>query len=319
MNLFLAKLRRRLLGISPEETTFAKRGFRLGVPGAQEHLEGIGRTFVDGYHAALETPALEQLVPRLNAAPLGARGFAFEGAAMGLALLDRLTPWNRGRIAQFLNGAGGAHCYMVYVGLGWMLARMGGPIEPVLAKLDPLLGWLAVDGLGFHEGFFHWQNYRDGQPAPRRLQGYARRVFDLGLGRCLWFIEGCDTQAIPPTIASFPEERRGDLWTGIGLAATYAGEAEPEQLRTFLTTAGPFHAHLAQGAAFAAKARQRAGNLTPYTDRACRILCGMTPIEAARITDDALENLPNHEADPGFEVWRRRIQERFLHATRPIP
>ena len=316
MNSLLAKLRRRLLGISPEETTVARRGFRTSVPGAPEHLERIGRTFVEGYHAALETPALHQLVPRLNSVPADARGFAFEGAAMGLALLDRLAPWNRGRIAEFLRGAGDAHCYMVYVGMGWMLARLGGSIEPILAKFDPLLGWLALDGLGFHEGFFHWEKYRDGQPAPRRLHGYARRAFDFGLGRCLWFIEGCDTAAVPRTIARFPEERRGDLWSGIGLAVTYAGEAEPDRLRALLAAAGLFRTHLSQGSAFAAKARQRAGNLTPYTDRACQMLCGMSAIEAARITDEALENLPNDQADPAFELWRRRIQERFLPAAR---
>ena len=44
-------LRKRFFGIASEESTFARRGFRTGVPGAQEHLEKIGRTFSEGYHA----------------------------------------------------------------------------------------------------------------------------------------------------------------------------------------------------------------------------------------------------------------------------
>lgn len=317
MSAFLGLLRRRFFGIATEETTFARRGFRTSVPGAQEHLENIGRTFSEGYHAALETPEFDALVPRLNSIPAEVRGFAFEGAAMGLGLLDKVTPWKRDRVQGFVGGAGEAHSYMVYVGLGWILARLGGRVEPALAKLDPLLRWLAVDGYGFHEAFFHWENYRAGQPAPRRLEGYARRAFDQGMGRCLWFIEGCDVLRIPAAIEGFREERRADLWSGVGLAATYAGEVGEAELRSLLASAGPFQPYLAQGSAFAAKARQRAGNLMPYTERACQILCGVSAPEAAQVTDAALENLPSNGPEPAFEMWRRRIQARFLESTQP--
>lgn len=317
MSTFFGSLRRRLFGIDPAETTFARRGFRAGVPGAQERLEKVGHTFSEGYHAALETPALPSLVPRLNAISNEVRGFAYEGAAMGLALLDRITPWKRDRIQGFLRGAGEAHHYMVYVGAGWALARLGGRVEPALGRLDPLLRWLAVDGYGFHEAFFHWQNYRAGQPPPRRLEGYARQAFDQGMGRCLWFIEGCDVLRIPMAIEAFPEKRRGDLWSGVGLAATYAGEVGEVELRSLLASAGPFQPHLAQGSAFAAKARQRAENLIPYTELACQILCGASAPQAAQVTDASLENLPNNGLEPAFEIWRRRIQAKFLRNTQP--
>jgi hypothetical protein len=52
-----ALLRRALFGIAPEETSFARRGFRMGAgAGAaevRERLEEVGRCFVRGYHAAL--------------------------------------------------------------------------------------------------------------------------------------------------------------------------------------------------------------------------------------------------------------------------
>jgi hypothetical protein len=83
--------------------------------------------------------------------------------------------------------------------------------------------------------------------------------------------------------------------------------------------AGAWRTQLAQGAAFAAKARQRAGNLAEHTRVAARILCGMTADEAAQVTDAALENLPARAAirsedagaTPAYEIWRQRIQERF--------
>lgn len=36
---------------------------------------------------------LKDLVPELNLVEAELRGFAFEGAAMGLALLDTIIPW----------------------------------------------------------------------------------------------------------------------------------------------------------------------------------------------------------------------------------
>ncbi len=233
---------------------------------------------------------------------------------MGLGLLDHLTPWNRRRVPAFLSGAGQAHAYMVHVGVGWVLARVPGNVNRFIARLDPLLRWLAVDGYGFHEGFFHWQRYLGGQSPPRRVTGYARRAFDQGLGRCLWFIDGTDVGRIPDTIGGFPQERRADLWSGVGLAAVYAGEADEAGLRALLTAAGPFQPQLSQGAAFAAKARLRAGNPTAYTERASEILCGLSVMEAAHLTDATLENLPTNQSEPAYEIWRRRIQERFAKA-----
>ena len=32
--------------------------------------------------------------------------------------------------------------------------------------------WLAVDGYGFHEGFFHWQRYAEERATPPRLSSF---------------------------------------------------------------------------------------------------------------------------------------------------
>ena len=278
----------------------------------QERLDNVGRCFLTGYHAALENDRLDSLIPRLDQMAPDWRGFTYEGAAMGLALLDWITPWRRRRVAEFLRREGDAHAYMVHVGAGWVLARVPGNVEKFLSRFDPLLRWLVVDGYGFHEGYFRWPRYLAGQPAPARLKGYARRVFDQGLGRCLWFIEGAGIPQIASAIGALPSERQPDLWSGVGLAAVYAGEAGPEDLHLLRAAAGPCLSHLAQGAAFAAKARQRAGNLSAYQDAACRILCGLPSLDAAQLTDDMLENLPANGAEQAYEIWRQRIQARIL-------
>ena len=307
MSAILGSLRKWVFGISARELAFERRGFRCSHPAMRERLQQVAQTFVQGYHAALENEQPTVLVPRLHAIAPDLQGFAFEGAAMGLALLDLVTPWRRKRLSSFLHGAGGAHTYMVHVGAGWLLARIPGRVAPRLVRFDPLLRWLVVDGYGFHEGFFHWPRYINGQPAPDRLAGYGRRAFDQGFGRCLWFIEGGDVLRIPRTISAFPRDRQGDLWSGVGLAATYAGQVPPGELARLRDASGLYGCCLAQGAAFAAKARQRGGNLAPYTDQACRVLCGSPAAEAARITDDALADLPPDAAEPAYELWRRRV------------
>src|SRR5438093_10191560 len=146
MSSVLGKIRRRLFGLSLEETSYTRRGFRGTSDPMRKRLETIGATFLNGYHAALEAGTPEMVGPSLEAVALELRGFAFEGAAMGFALLDRLTLWPADRVARFVEGAGEPHAYMVHVGVGWVWARAPLGSERAFRRLDPVLCWLAVDG-----------------------------------------------------------------------------------------------------------------------------------------------------------------------------
>jgi hypothetical protein len=310
----MTRLRNRCLGISPKETTFAYRGFYDSNPRVRQRLEGIGRTFAQGYHEALSNIDSWSLAKKLNEIDLELRGYAFEGAAMGLSMLDHLTPWRRNRLRSFLAGPGADHLYMIHVGVGWAIARLPWlrlRVIPALAPLSPLLRWLAIDGYGFHEGYFHWRRYAQGKSIPKRLSSYACRVFDQGLGRSLWFVQCADVRRISATIAAFPHSRRADLWSGIGLACAYAGGLDGAAIQDLKKAAGPYCPQLAQGAAFAAKTRQRAGNTARHTDMACHIICEVSAEEAARVTDVALDHLAGDDEIPSYEIWRRRIQSRF--------
>ena len=44
-------------------------------------------------------------------------------------------------------------------------------------------------------------------------------MFDQGLGRSFWFVNGGNPELIAQTIHSFPDSRQADFWSGIGLAA----------------------------------------------------------------------------------------------------
>jgi hypothetical protein len=311
MKVLVGQFRRRFLGLSPEEITCARRGFRVERREMQIRIEQVGSAFSKGYHAALAGGAPARVLPELKSVALELRGFAFEGAAMGLALLDALSPWSSSRISDFLRGDGEPHTYMVHVGVGWVWARLPLGLRPARQRLDPLLQWLAFDGWGFHEGFFHWPNYVHGQARPRRLANYEKRAFDQGLGRSWWFVNGGNPELIAGTIARFSPERQPDMWSGIGLAAGYAGLVSESILTSLRHHAGSHLPSLAQGAAFAAKARQRAGNPSDCTELASEVLCGLPAAEAARLCDNTLLNLPAGGRQPAFEVWRERIQHHF--------
>ncbi len=318
MNTMLGPLRCWAFRLPPEATGYVQRGFRGATEEMRARLEQIGSVFLNGYHAALEAGDPERIGPALDRVEPELGGFAFEGAAMGFALLDWFTPWSATRTERFFRGLGNPHAYMVHVAVGWVWARVPFGVERARRQLDPLLRWLAFDGWGFHEGFFHWPKYIEAQPRkPSGAPGYAKRVFDQGLGRSFWFVNGGNPDLIIRTIDAFPAERQSDLWSGLGLAATYAGFASPEGLKALREGAGNHRACLAQGAAFASKARQRAGNLTDYTDLASQTFCGMPALEAARLCDATLENLTQTGDVPAYEVWRQRIQRHFSQIHNP--
>lgn len=293
------------------EASFPRRGFRWKDNAVRTHLEFIGGSFLRGYNLALEDRNGDSLINGLEKIEQEYRGFAYEGAAMALTLLDRLTPWKHTRFQLFLDGPGASHIYMAYVGAGWSLARMPIRRKLPLVKPHPLLRWLELDGYGFHEGFFHWPKYiRDLQPP--KLQGYAARVFDQGLGRSMWFVEGADVEQIAATIGSFPATRRSDLWSGVGLACAYAGGATRAGVAELGWLASGYRKELAQGVAFAAKTRLLAGNLTTNTETVCNVLCGLSAAGAASITDATLSDLNDTKSLPAYEVWRQRIQNEFF-------
>jgi hypothetical protein len=97
-------LGKRLIRIDPAEVTFVRRGFAPSDACTVAQLERVAAHFVQGFHAAVEEPRAGRLGPILDRIEPELRGFAFEGAGMALALLDRLTPWNRSRLRDLIEG-----------------------------------------------------------------------------------------------------------------------------------------------------------------------------------------------------------------------
>jgi len=311
------------------------RGFHEKSPAARELLETIGQSFLAGYAYAAEARTPADAEERLEGVPAQFRGFAYEGAAMAFAVRDGL-PLGRGRnVATFLAGRAANHVYMVYVGVGWAMARLPRFRWSRLYAPDPLLRWLALDGYGFHQAYFHTDRYVHGQYREPRFpwpadgpRWYADRAIDQGIGRAMWFVGGADADRVATMIDKFAAHRRADLYSGAGLAATYAGGADADELLSFRQRAGEHGGQVAQASVFAATARVRAGLVTDHTRVATRALCGLTPEAVAQISDDLRPAapgrlIPGRLAAPGretgipaYEVWRQRLADQFVSLGR---
>lgn len=298
----MLKLLHPILRIDEREVDFSLRGFSYVRAEVRERLEHIGRTFLRGYHAALEENNQDILGQQLAEIEAEYQGFGFEGAAMALAVLDSLSLSGR-RFAEFLAGAGRRHKYILYVGAGWACARLPWlrwRVDAVIRRFDPVLRWLVVDGLGFHEGYFHWPVTIDKGRIPANLSESARHVFYQGLGRSLWFVKGADVPEIAATIAKFKPQYGADAWSGIGVGCAYAGGLHRDEILALREYAGVHYPALAQGAAFAAKARQLAGNPSSYTEVACAELCGVSSERAAALCDETFKQAASYDEWQGL-------------------
>jgi hypothetical protein len=300
-------LRRKLMGVPPAKATFFSRGDSE----SWKHLETVVLTALEGYHLTLDSSKFDVLIPQLDKIPLEMRSYAYEGAAMGLTGLDIMLPWKK-RLRAYMVGPGAPHIYMVHIGAGEALALMNRNPEPFIAALeDQEISWLVMEGYGFHKGFFHSKRYIDRQQRPVRFSPYGQRIFDQGLGRCIWFLAGADVEQIVATLATFPPSRQADMWVGIGVACAYVGGISREAVLALQKAAGLYEGQMAMGAAFVAKGRQLAGNLVPHTDLVCNILWGVNADQAAEKTTRAFRNLPHNGLLPAFEVLQQRLLADF--------
>jgi hypothetical protein len=312
----LGAMRVRVFMPDESETTAEKRGFTVTGAEQRERLERVGSTFLAGLRVGLDGTAIPDIEHQLDTIDRQFRGFAYEGCAMGLAVSDAVSLRPR-RVQEFLAGPATEHVYMVYIGVGWALARLPRLRWRAVTPDDRLLRWLALDGLGFHQAYFDTKRYVTdkwrpaGYPAWPGQDEYAHRAVDQGIGRALWFLNGADPLAVAGCIETFPISRRADLWSGAGLASVYAGGVDAGALATFFEAAGRYQPEVAQGAAFAAKTRLRTGLVMPHTELAVKTHCEMSIEDAAAITDQALVDLPPDGPLPAYEVWRQRIQNHF--------
>src|SRR5262245_6722927 len=130
----MGRIARALLAFDREHERFARSLADFQEGPLRRRGQRIGESFVEGSHAALEVSRPEALAARLAGVERELSGFAYEGAGLGLALLDAFLPWQH-RLSAFTRGAGAPQIYMLHVGAGWALARMPVSVARFQARL----------------------------------------------------------------------------------------------------------------------------------------------------------------------------------------
>lgn len=298
---------RPLFGVSQKEAT----NFGVGDRKAALRLETVVYSVTKGCHITFQNSNFEKLVARMEEFDPELRGYAYEGVGIGLMALDSMLPW-KNRVKTFLAGPGAPYPYAIHIGAGLALARVHARPEKVLSRLDPILGWVVLDGYGFHKGFFSRQSAVEKQIVPKHLSAYGRQVFDHGIGRSIWFVAGANIDQVAATIAAFPAERQPAIWSGTGLGCGYTGGVGREALERLRVAAGPHLSQLAVGVAIAAHARLLAHTPAPYAEVAAEVLCGTSIETASHIVESAFIGLPTTGAKPAYQILRERIEEQLL-------
>jgi hypothetical protein len=238
---------------------------------------------------------------------------------MAFTILDAMAGGRGHRTRDLLAGSGEPHIFLAYIGIGFAMARLPRPLwKKIVPDLTgspyyPTMSWLAVDGYGFDRAYFDTKRWVDEQRVPKAYPwdgapGYFLRAVDQGIGRALWFIHGGRAADVAAAVQRFASSRHPDLWSGVGLAATFAGGSPPDGLALLRKEAAGYEAELGQGAVFALKARSYSGLVPEHTRVAIQALAGLSAEAAEALADDSAVTVSESAEVPAYELWRQRVR-----------
>jgi hypothetical protein len=314
--------RRLLMTPSLAKVSFAGRGFPGPPTDAARRLEAVPQAVICGFEWGIDARSQWEVERRLSLLDPELLGFGYEGATMAFTILDAMAAGRGHRTRDLLDGSGEQHIFLAYIGIGFAMARLPRvlwkKVIPDLAAspYHPTMSWLAVDGYGFDRAYFDTRRWVDEQqvPAPYPWEGapeYFLRAVDQGIGRALWFIHGARAADAAAAVHRFASERHPDLWSGVGLAATFAGGTTKDGLDTLRQEAAGHWAELGQGAVFAVKARSYAGLVPEHTQLASWALAGLSAEAAEALADDSAVTSGESAQVPAYELWRQRVRTRL--------
>lgn len=163
---------------------------------------------------------------------------AFEGCSMAIALKsiknrDSLIDWH-----LFVSTKGKNFLSQMHVGLGWALAELKLPVEQYLISIDPKWQLRVLDGFGYYCGLFRRREAIRSMLFPSEIPNTSFSGYNQGIGRVLYYISQGESERLTRNVALFSEDRHGDLWRGIGIAATFVGGLSDDAIKCFVHAAG---------------------------------------------------------------------------------
>lgn len=307
---------RLMLTPSLADVTFARRRFPGEPTAVTDQLERVPQSVICGFEWGIDSGSVQEMERRLDMMEPELRGYGYEGATMACTVRDSLAGH---RTRDLLRGPGQPHLFVAFIGIGFAMARLPRPlwkkVVPDLAGTPyfPTISWLAVDGYAFDRAYFDTRRWVDEQHLPPAYPWaghpeYFPRAVDQGIGRALWFIHGARVPDVTGAVLRFPPQRQADLWSGVGLAAAFAGGSDHGGLTTLREAAQTHGIELGLGAVLAAMARNYAGFVPGHTVAATAALSGCTIDEAVAIADRSSAVGEVTGPVTSYEVWRQRIR-----------
>jgi hypothetical protein len=314
--------RRLMMTPSLAKVSFEGRGFPGPATDATRRLEAVPQAVICGFEWGIDARSQWEVERRLSLLDPELQGFGYEGTTMAFTILDSMAGGRGHKTRDLLVGPGERHIFLAYIGIGFAMARLPRPLwKKIIPDLTgnpyyPTMSWLAVDGYGFDRAYFETRRWVDEQrvPSPYPWEGapdYFLRAVDQGIGRALWFIHGGRAADVAAAVQRFAGARHADLWSGVGLAAAFAGGSTPDGLATLRREAAGYEAELGQGVVFAIKARSYSGLVPAHTELACRVLAGLSVEAAEKLGDDTAVTVSESPEVPAYELWRQNIRTRL--------
>ncbi|MGB0917656.1 MAG: DUF1702 family protein, partial [Flavobacteriales bacterium] len=219
-----------------------------------ENIETIVATFQKGRKLSEQELGLDELISQLNKIELRYRSVAFEGASMGIAIQNTISTW------KGYAKATDKHATQVHIGLGWAIAQP--PKSPkggldlflTLEQIEPTMRVKVLDGVGYWHGLFQRRATIRTQKIPEFITAEYQAGFDQGVGRAIWYATKGEVAKVVNIINHFAEERKPNLWQGIGVASTYVGGCSDE----LIATASEFNTNFDKGIKAAEESMRKA-------------------------------------------------------------
>lgn len=246
-------------------------------------IENIFAIFQVAQENASTIEDVNELIKKLEEAPIEFSSVAYEGAAMEWAMRDfsegdKIDRW------KALLEKSKKHACQIYIGMGWAIAKEKRHQLTFLETLNRNMQFRIWDGCGYYDGIFRQRHVIKGQSRFDYIEEKNFQAYDEGLGRSLWYLSKGDVNKATEMVQSFSAERHSDLWRGIGIACSYVGGFEEQTLNALQSATGEHKTQLGIGAAMVAKSRIEAECHTDEIELACSILNQLTAEEAMKIT-----------------------------------
>ncbi len=247
-------------------------------------LRKVASTFLDGFAVASESTVNDALHREVRSLPQTDRGVCYEGVAAGKTVRDLTAHTDLSEASELLRDEEN-YSFLLYLGIGEAMAQMKLPPQLCNAVAKEKWSGQIIEGYGFFDGYFNWHDALVDQRYPVGLEPGLRAAYDQGIGRAIYFVTNCAPAQMRDMIACFPEERRAEIWAGIGIPAAYVGGLSEREFKTFLNFAGQFRAELMQGVLLGASARAKQNAIPDHTELACNIAFGESTFKAINYTE----------------------------------